>query len=70
MEFTYIVELFDGHEVVGKHSCPIPRVTCVEEVVDAAWQALMSWNRSWHRDLEDSIYALYPKRKKDAFKIS
>jgi hypothetical protein len=30
----------------------------------------MSWNRSRHRDLKNSIYALYPWRKKDAFKIS
>jgi hypothetical protein len=30
----------------------------------------MSWNRSRHRDLKDSIYTLYPQRKKDAFKIS
>jgi hypothetical protein len=70
MEFTYTVEVFDGQEVVGKHACPTPRVTCVEAVADAAWQALMSWNRSRHRDLKDSIYALYPQRKKDAFKIS
>jgi hypothetical protein len=30
----------------------------------------MSWNRSRHRDLKNSMYALYPWRKKDAFKIS
>jgi hypothetical protein len=56
--------------VVDKHACPAPRVTCAEVVVDIAWQALMSWNSSRHRDLKNSIYALYPWRKKDAFKIS
>jgi hypothetical protein len=30
----------------------------------------MSWNHYWHRGLKNSIYALYPQRKKDAFKIS
>jgi hypothetical protein len=30
----------------------------------------MSWNRSQHHDLKDSIYALYPQSKNDAFKIS
>jgi hypothetical protein len=70
MEFTYTVEVFDGHDVVDKHACPAPRVTCAEVVVDIAWQALMSWNSSRHRDLKNSIYALYPWRKKDAFKIS
>jgi hypothetical protein len=30
----------------------------------------MSWNCSRHRDLNDSIYTLYPHRKKYAFKIS
>jgi hypothetical protein len=64
------VEVFDGQEVVGKHACPTPCVTCAEAVADAAWQALMSWNCSRHRDLKDSIYALYPQRKKDSFKIS
>jgi hypothetical protein len=49
---------------------PTLRVTCAEAMADATWQALMSWNRSRHRDLKNSIYALYPRRKKDAFKIS
>jgi hypothetical protein len=70
MEFTCSMEVFDGQEVVGKHTCPTPRATCVEAVADAAWQALTSWNRSRHCDLKDSIYALYPRRKKDAFNIS
>jgi hypothetical protein len=70
MEFTCTVEIFDGHEVVSKHAYPTPRATCAEVVTDAAWQALTSWNHSRHNDLKNSIYALYPQRKKDAFKIS
>jgi hypothetical protein len=70
MEFTYTVEVFDEQEVVSKHACPTPQVTYAEAMADTAWQALMSWNRSWHHDLKDSIYALYTQRKKDAFKIS
>jgi hypothetical protein len=46
MEFTYTMEVFDGQEVVSKHACPTPHVTCAEAVKDTAWQALMSWNRS------------------------
>jgi hypothetical protein len=70
MEFTYTMEVFDGQEVVGKHACPAPHATCADVVADATWQALMSWNRSRHHDLKDSIYTLYPRRNKDAFKIS
>jgi hypothetical protein len=70
MEFTCTMEVFNGQEVVSKHACPAPHVTCAEALVDAAWQALTRWNHSQHRDLKNSIYALYPGRKKDAFKIS
>jgi hypothetical protein len=42
----------------------------LEAVAKAAWQVLMSWNCSRHHDLKNSIYALYPRRKKDAFMIS
>jgi hypothetical protein len=70
MEFTCTVDVFNGQEVVGKHACPAPRATCAEVVADATLQALSSWNRSRQHDLKDSIYALYPWRKKDAFKIS
>jgi hypothetical protein len=51
MEFTCTVEVFDGQEVVSKHACPTPSVTCAEAVASVACQALMSWNRSRHRDL-------------------
>jgi hypothetical protein len=70
MEFTCTEEVFDGQEVEGKHACPTPHVTCAEVVANAAWQALMSWNCSQHCDLKNFIYKLYPRRKKDAFKIS
>jgi hypothetical protein len=70
MEFTCTMEVSDGQEVVGKHACPTPPVTSAEVVADAAWWALTSWNCSRHRDLKNSIYALYPPRKKDVFKIS
>jgi hypothetical protein len=46
MEFTYTVEVFNGQEVISKHACPTPCVTCAEAEIDATWQALMSWNRS------------------------
>jgi hypothetical protein len=70
MEFTCTVVVFDMQEVISKHACPIPHVTCAEAVIDAAWQALTSSNCSRHLVLKDSIYAPYPRRKKDAFKIS
>jgi hypothetical protein len=37
MELTCTVEVFDGQVVVDKHTCPTPRATCAEAVVDAAW---------------------------------
>jgi hypothetical protein len=70
MELTCPVEVFDGQVVAGKHACPTPHATCAEVVVDTAWQAWTSLNRSCHSDLKNSIYALYPRRKKDAFKIT
>jgi hypothetical protein len=70
MEFTCTMEVFDGQEVVGKQACPAPHATCAKVVADVAWKALMSWNHSRHHDLKNSTYALYPQRKKDAFKIS
>jgi hypothetical protein len=47
-----------------------PPLLRLEAVAKAAWQVLMSWNCSRHHDLKNSIYALYPRRKKDAFMIS
>jgi hypothetical protein len=35
MEFTYAVEVFDAQEVVGKHACPTPCVTCTKAVANA-----------------------------------
>jgi hypothetical protein len=70
MEFSCTVEVFDGQEVVDRHTCPAPRAMCAKVVIDATWQALMSWNRSQHRDLKNSIYSLSLWRKKDAFKIT
>jgi hypothetical protein len=37
MEFTCIVEVFDGQEVVGKHACPALHATCADAVADTAW---------------------------------
>jgi hypothetical protein len=42
MEFTYTEEVFDEQEVVNKHACLAPHVTCAEAVADATWQALPS----------------------------
>jgi hypothetical protein len=70
MESTCNMEVFDGQKMVGKHACPSPHATCADAVANVAWQALTSWNHFQHRDLKNSIYALYPRRKKSAFKIS
>jgi hypothetical protein len=69
MEFTCTVEVFDRQEVVNKHACPTPHVTCAKAVANAAWQTLTSWNHSRHCDLKNTIYVLYPRRENDAFKI-
>jgi hypothetical protein len=70
MEFTYTVEVFNGQEVIGKHACPAPHVTYDDTAANTASQALTCRNRSRHCDLKNSIYTLYPRRKKDAFEIS
>jgi hypothetical protein len=64
------MEVFNGSQVVGRHTGPAPRAMCAKVMDNAAWKMLMSWNRSWYRDLGHSIYALYRQMKKDAFKIS
>jgi hypothetical protein len=69
MAFSCTLEFFDEQEVVGQHTFPAPRVTSAGVVEDAGWQALTSCYHSQHRDLKNSIYAIYPQRKKDAFKI-
>jgi hypothetical protein len=37
MEFNCTVEVFDGQEVVGRHTCSAPRATCAEAAADTAW---------------------------------
>jgi iron-sulfur cluster repair protein YtfE (RIC family) len=46
------------------------RVTYRDVVADAAWQAITTYNRTYHDMLKNSFYHLLPQRKKDKFKIS
>jgi hypothetical protein len=42
----------------------------VKAISDAAWQAMMSFNRTRRDKLKGSIYSLFPQRKKNTFKVS
>jgi hypothetical protein len=69
-EFRAIVEVFNGPNVVSRHTGPAFRASRNDAVADAAWQAITAWNCTHHRKLKNSVYHLLPQRKKDKFKAS
>jgi hypothetical protein len=41
-----------------------------DAVANAAWQAITTYNRRYHKELKNIIYHLLPQRKKNRFKTS
>jgi hypothetical protein len=70
VECRAIVEVFHRSSVVSRNMGPTFRAPCGDVVVDAAWQAITTWNRTHHHNLKNSIYHILPQRKKDKFKAS
>jgi hypothetical protein len=54
--------------VVRKHKGSAFLLTCAEAISDAAWHAMMSFNRTRRDKLKGSIYSLFPQRK-NTFKV-
>jgi hypothetical protein len=69
-EYKAIMEIFSGPSVINRHKGPALRATYSDAVANAAWQAITTYNRTYHDKLKNSIYHLLPQRKKDKFKTS
>jgi hypothetical protein len=68
-EYKAIVEIISGPNVLSRHKRPAFRTTCQDAVVDAAWQAITTYNRRYHDELRNTVYHLLPQRKKNKFKV-
>jgi hypothetical protein len=69
-EYTAIMEIFSGPNVLSRHKGPAFKATYQDAVVDAAWQAITTYNRRYHEELKNTVYHLLPQRKKNKFKTS
>jgi hypothetical protein len=61
------VEIFNGPSVVSWHKDLAFRATYRDVVADAAWQAITTYNCTYHDKLKNFVYHLLPQRK-DKFK--
>jgi hypothetical protein len=68
VKFKAIAEIFLGSRVLCRHKGPAFRVSCNDDVANAAWQAITSWVRSNKSRLQNFIHRLLPYRMKDQFK--
>jgi hypothetical protein len=69
VEFKAIAEIFFRSRVLCRHKGPAFRTYRSDVVVDAAWQAIISWVRSNKHRLQNSVHYLLPYRKRDQFKV-
>jgi hypothetical protein len=69
-EYKAIMEIFCGPNVLSRHKGPTLRATYQDALVDAAWQAITTYNHRYHKELKNTIYHLLPQRKMNKFKTS
>jgi hypothetical protein len=69
-EYTAIVEIISGPNVLSRHKGPAFRTTYPDAGADAAWQAITTYSRRYHDELRNTVYHLLPQRKKNLFKVS
>jgi hypothetical protein len=62
------MEIFNMPSVISQHKGPALRATYEDAVADTAWQAITTYNRTYHDKLKNSFYHLLPHWKKDKFK--
>jgi hypothetical protein len=67
-EYKSIMEIFNGPSVISQHKGLTFRATYRDAVADASWQAITTYNRTYHDKLKNFVYHLLPQRKKDKFK--
>jgi hypothetical protein len=60
VKFKAIAEIFLRSRVLCRHKGPAFGVSCNDDVVDAAWQAITSWVRSNKSRLQNFIHRLLP----------
>jgi len=63
-EFRASVEIYDGNEVISRHTGPTFRLSCEAAVSDAAWEAITSLNYRYRGSLKGTLYSYYPQRKR------
>jgi hypothetical protein len=59
-EYKAIMEIFSGPNVLSHHKGLAFKATYQDAVVDAAWQAITTYNRIYHEELKNTIYHLLP----------
>jgi hypothetical protein len=64
------MEIFSGPYVPSRHKGPTFEATYQDAVVDAAWQAITTYNRIYYEELKNTVYHLLPQRNKNKFKTS
>jgi hypothetical protein len=64
------VEILNGPSVIRRHKGPAFRATYRDAVSNATWQAITTYNHTYHDKLKNYVYHLLPQRKKDKFKTS
>jgi hypothetical protein len=69
-KYKAIMEIFNGLSVIIRHKGLAFKASYRDVVADAAWQAITTYNRTYHDKLKNSLYHLLPQRKKDKFKTS
>jgi hypothetical protein len=69
-EYTTIMEIISGPNVLSRHKGPAFRTTYQDVVADAALQAFTTYNRRYHDELRNTVYHLLPQRNKSKFKVS
>jgi hypothetical protein len=52
--------ILSGPNVLSHHKGPAFRATYQDEIADAAWQAITTYNRIYHDKLKNTVYHLLP----------
>jgi hypothetical protein len=69
-EYKAIMEIFSGPNVLSRHKGLAFKATHHDAVANAAWQAITTYNRTYHEELKNTIYHLLPQRKKNKIKTN
>jgi hypothetical protein len=62
------MEILNIPNVISCHKGLAFRALYQDAVADATWQAITTYNCTYHDNLKNSVYHLLPQRKKNKFK--